>query len=301
MGALVLDSSKPPTSFILPDLVSHCKFPLTYHSNGDEIAKQSVEWLDTNCPDLNAKQRRALRGLQAGELTAFCYNSTSPERLRVVSDFMNYLFHLCVGLVINGPCAWRVWYFDLTVIILAMAWWHATPMLSQTSWWTRFGSATSTCGQMLQERNSQTMSLIPGNLQESKWRPLWSIHGLIGIRSLNFITLPSSLVSGHVAFPAVALAPKLVSKRPWNCFLKPWIFKLGHATKALSQISSLISTFAEILQVVIIIIPRTLFFGNWCFLAIDQDVSHVGRSSSSCHISYCLPYINLYNSITDML
>ncbi|KAF8197508.1 isoprenoid synthase domain-containing protein, partial [Pholiota molesta] len=89
-----LDSSKPPTSFILPDLVSHCKFPLTYHSNGDEIAKQSVEWLDTNCPDLNAKQRRALRGLQAGELTAFCYNSTSPERLRVVSDFMNYLFHL---------------------------------------------------------------------------------------------------------------------------------------------------------------------------------------------------------------
>jgi hypothetical protein len=97
MGALVLDSSKPPTSFILPDLVSHCKFPLTYHSNGDEIAKQSVEWLDTNCPDLNAKQRRALRGLQAGELTAFCYNSTSPERLRVVSDFMNYLFHLCVA------------------------------------------------------------------------------------------------------------------------------------------------------------------------------------------------------------
>ncbi|KAF8163642.1 isoprenoid synthase domain-containing protein [Crassisporium funariophilum] len=87
-------SSEQPTSFILPDLVSHCNFKLTYHVNGDEIAQQSVDWLDTNCPDLNAKQRRALRGLQAGELTAFCYHNAAPERLRVVSDFMNYLFHL---------------------------------------------------------------------------------------------------------------------------------------------------------------------------------------------------------------
>lgn len=84
----------PPTSFIIPDLVSHCKFPLSYHPNGDKVAQQSVEWLDSNCPDLNAKQRRALRGLQAGELTAYCYHNAPAERLRVVSDFMNYLFHL---------------------------------------------------------------------------------------------------------------------------------------------------------------------------------------------------------------
>jgi hypothetical protein len=94
MGAYVLDSSSPPTSFVLPDLVSHCNFKLSYHPNGDEVAQQSVEWLDSNCPDLNAKQRRALRGLQAGELTAYCYHTASPARLRVVSDFMNYLFHL---------------------------------------------------------------------------------------------------------------------------------------------------------------------------------------------------------------
>lgn len=96
MGAYVIDSSSPPTSFVLPDLVSHCNFKLSYHLNGDEVAQQSVEWLDGNCPDLNAKQRRALRGLQAGELTAYCYHTTSPGRLRVVSDFMNYLFHLYV-------------------------------------------------------------------------------------------------------------------------------------------------------------------------------------------------------------
>nr|BBH51500.1 putative sesquiterpene synthase [Clitopilus sp.] len=87
-------ASTQPDHFVLPDLVSHCSFPLVYHTDGDRIAAQSVNWLDSNCPDLNAKQRVALRGLQAGELTAFCYNTCTPERLRVVSDFMNYLFHL---------------------------------------------------------------------------------------------------------------------------------------------------------------------------------------------------------------
>jgi len=86
--------SEKPTSFILPDLAAHCHFPLIYHPNGDAIAHESVTWLDGSCPDLTPKQRRALRGLQAGELTAYCYPTCSSERLRVVSDFMNYLFHL---------------------------------------------------------------------------------------------------------------------------------------------------------------------------------------------------------------
>lgn len=89
------DAPKASTSFIIPDLVSHCNFPLSYNVYGDEVAQESVDWLDTNCPDLNLKQRRDLRGLQAGELTAYCYHTASRERLRVVSDFMNYLFHLC--------------------------------------------------------------------------------------------------------------------------------------------------------------------------------------------------------------
>lgn len=84
----------PPTSFILPDLVSHCPFPLVYHPNGDAVAQQSVDWLDSSCSELSAKQRKALRGLKAGELTAYCYHTTQPDRLRVISDFMNYLFHL---------------------------------------------------------------------------------------------------------------------------------------------------------------------------------------------------------------
>ncbi|KAJ6622898.1 isoprenoid synthase domain-containing protein [Mycena sp. CBHHK59/15] len=90
----VTSSETTPSSFILPDLVSHCSFSLVYHPEGDAVAQQSVQWLDSSCPDLSPKQRRALHGLKAGELTAYCYHTTQPERLLVISDFMNYLFHL---------------------------------------------------------------------------------------------------------------------------------------------------------------------------------------------------------------
>ncbi|KAJ7633070.1 terpenoid synthase [Roridomyces roridus] len=82
------------TKFMIPDLVSHCTFPLVYHPDGDAVARDSVDWLDTGCPQLSAKQRKALHKLKAGELTAYCYNTTPMERLGVISDFMNYLFHL---------------------------------------------------------------------------------------------------------------------------------------------------------------------------------------------------------------
>ncbi|KAI5124084.1 hypothetical protein M0805_003911 [Coniferiporia weirii] len=88
----------PPKSaspgFMLPDLVGHCNFPLTYNPYGDAVAAASDKWLDDGCPELTPKKRAALYGLHAGELTAFCYTSCDAHRLRVVSDFMNYLFHL---------------------------------------------------------------------------------------------------------------------------------------------------------------------------------------------------------------
>jgi hypothetical protein len=85
-----------PTSFILPDLVSHCPYSLIYNPDGDVVAQESVEWLDTSCSELSPKQRKALRGLKAGELTAYCYYTAPAYRLRVISDFLNYLFHLWV-------------------------------------------------------------------------------------------------------------------------------------------------------------------------------------------------------------
>ncbi|KAI0780394.1 terpenoid synthase [Trametes elegans] len=98
MSATNVTSSPAATSspghFILPDLVGHCSFPLVYHPDGDAVAAESVRWLDEGCPELSPKARAALYGLQAGELTAYCYPYCSTARLRVVSDFMNYLFHL---------------------------------------------------------------------------------------------------------------------------------------------------------------------------------------------------------------
>ncbi|KXN91418.1 Alpha-muurolene synthase [Leucoagaricus sp. SymC.cos] len=85
-----------PTSFVLPNLVSHCKYNLTYNVHGDEVAKQHVKWLDNGCPELNSKSRRAMYGLQAGELTAYTYTTANTERLRAVADFLGYLFHLYV-------------------------------------------------------------------------------------------------------------------------------------------------------------------------------------------------------------
>jgi alpha-muurolene/germacrene-A/gamma-muurolene synthase len=81
-------------TFILPDLVSQCKFPVRYHPLGDEVAKESAEWLDANCPNLNLRQRDAMYGLQGGVLAALCYTTGPRDRLRVIADYINYLFHL---------------------------------------------------------------------------------------------------------------------------------------------------------------------------------------------------------------
>ena len=91
-----LPKSLKPKFFILPDLVGHCNFPLTYHPHGDAVAAASVAWLAGNCPEVSCSPRActALAGLRAGELTAMCYPTCNTERLRVVSDFMYYLFRL---------------------------------------------------------------------------------------------------------------------------------------------------------------------------------------------------------------
>ncbi|KAI0306699.1 isoprenoid synthase domain-containing protein [Multifurca ochricompacta] len=83
-----------PTFFVLPDLVSHCPFSLTYHHDGDAVAAESLKWILSYVPHFSQNKVTAMCGLKAGELTAYCYNNCTSERLRVVSDFMNYLFHL---------------------------------------------------------------------------------------------------------------------------------------------------------------------------------------------------------------
>ncbi|KAJ7230248.1 terpenoid synthase [Mycena pura] len=83
-----------PTSYILPDLISHCTYPLIYHPDGDLVDQETVDWLEYSCPDLSPKQRKALRGLQAGKFVAYGYHAAPTDRLRIISDYLAYLFHL---------------------------------------------------------------------------------------------------------------------------------------------------------------------------------------------------------------
>ena len=83
-----------PSFFVFPDLVGHCPFTPIFHDDGDAVSADSLEWMLSHSPHVSQKQAAAMRGLKAGELTSYCYNYCPSDRLRVVSDFMNYLFHL---------------------------------------------------------------------------------------------------------------------------------------------------------------------------------------------------------------
>ncbi len=91
---LSIDNRDEQKTFRLPDLDSHCNFPLTYHPNGDAIAALSDKWLDHGCPELSPSKRAKLHRVHAGKLVAYCYPACSDERLRVIIDFMNFLFHM---------------------------------------------------------------------------------------------------------------------------------------------------------------------------------------------------------------
>lgn len=80
-------------SFILPDLVSDCPFPLRVNPHCNEVARASEQWLLKGA-NLSPGRAVAFMGLKAGELTAACYPDADPFHLRVCDDFMNYLFNL---------------------------------------------------------------------------------------------------------------------------------------------------------------------------------------------------------------
>lgn len=88
-----MSSSSVPSSFILPDLVGHCTYPLRVNADCDEVARASEEWLLEGA-NHDEKKRAAFMGLKAGELTASCYPDSDPFHLRVCDDFMNFLFNL---------------------------------------------------------------------------------------------------------------------------------------------------------------------------------------------------------------
>ena len=165
-------NDRSSTSFIIPDFFPYCNnFPLSYNVHGDEVAKESDDWVDINCPDLNVKQRRDLRGLHAGQLTAYCYNTAPRNRLRVVSDFLNYLFHLCDFFYIEA-----LWYIAnqyrfsfIAETILATGCWLVRPTSLQMLSWTPFGSMTSICPPIVLVRSNRRLRTTLESSHESKF------------------------------------------------------------------------------------------------------------------------------------
>jgi hypothetical protein len=93
-----------PIKFVIPDLVSHCPFPLRTNRHRASTTSASKSWLfrgltgasflmPSTSPTLTKKLSK-FHSLKAGKLTAMCYPTAGAPQLRVCCDFMNYLFHL---------------------------------------------------------------------------------------------------------------------------------------------------------------------------------------------------------------
>lgn len=57
------------------------------------MTTETKRWLFKD-GNLLGKKREAYHGLKAGLLTSMCYPDAAYPQLRVVNDFMTYLFHL---------------------------------------------------------------------------------------------------------------------------------------------------------------------------------------------------------------
>jgi hypothetical protein len=91
--AMSATSHQDIKEIILPDLVSHCTFPSRLNRFCEPVAARSEAWMMDGA-QFSEKRCRRFRGLKAGLLTAMCYPDCGEEELRVVADFMNYLFNL---------------------------------------------------------------------------------------------------------------------------------------------------------------------------------------------------------------
>lgn len=88
-----LKPSASNNKIIIPDLVSHCTFPLRFNPHCKKVGVASEAWL-MNGGNLSVKKQKAFRGLKGGLLTAMCYPDCGQTELRVCCDYLIYLFHL---------------------------------------------------------------------------------------------------------------------------------------------------------------------------------------------------------------
>ena len=90
---LAVAGPSAPSKILIPDLVSHCDFPLRTNRHRKQATVECKQWLFRG-GNLSDRKRNAFHGLKAGLLTSMCYAKAGYPQLRVCCDFMNLLFAL---------------------------------------------------------------------------------------------------------------------------------------------------------------------------------------------------------------
>ena len=79
------------STFTLPDLVSHCPYPLRINPLCDTVTRNSEAWILTEAKYTPEKKKKFLDTV-AGILTAYCYPDADAFHLQVSSDYLTWLF-----------------------------------------------------------------------------------------------------------------------------------------------------------------------------------------------------------------
>ncbi|KAM6496530.1 Isoprenoid synthase domain containing protein [Amanita muscaria] len=77
--------------FILPDIVSHCKYPVACNPHCEEQVKASLRWT-ADLGNQDEDRRRYFAKIKLGELAALVYPTADALRFRISADWMNYIF-----------------------------------------------------------------------------------------------------------------------------------------------------------------------------------------------------------------
>lgn len=78
---------------ILPDIHALIPYPARRHPHTDAVATASDDWL-VSLAKYTPAQERNLRAVNSGLLIGRGFADSGPEQLRVISDYVHFLFHV---------------------------------------------------------------------------------------------------------------------------------------------------------------------------------------------------------------
>lgn len=87
----ITSSDFEPAGFILPDLFSDCRYPLRVNPHSHHISRASEQWLFTKLHVVEPEVAK-FRALRIHDLIASCYPDADASHLRILSDFLNWIF-----------------------------------------------------------------------------------------------------------------------------------------------------------------------------------------------------------------